>query len=126
MYILEVNTTFAAAHHLRNYRGRCENLHGHNWRVTARVTAEEPGKEGMVIDFSDLRKAVNLILTELDHTNINEHPYFRTVNPTSENLARFIFDKLNTMIPDCNPEAQVSSVSVEETPGALAIYEPQN
>ena len=81
MYKLEVNAMFASAHHLREYKGKCENLHGHNWKVTAQVAAEKPGKEGMVIDFGDLRRSLNSLVSELDHTNINDHPYFRTVNP---------------------------------------------
>ena len=76
MYRLEVTANFASAHHLREYKGKCENLHGHNWRVTAQVSAEKPGPEGMVIDFGDLRRALNDVLSELDHTYINEHPYY--------------------------------------------------
>lgn len=124
MYSLEVTTHFASAHHLREYKGKCENLHGHNWRVTARVSAPEPGPEGMVIDFGDLKRMLAAVLAGLDHSYINEHPYFKVVNPTSEHLARWIFDQLAAPVKACNPAAFVSRVAVEEAPGSLAIYEP--
>ena len=94
MYELKIEQSFAAAHRLREYKGQCEELHGHNWKVEVVVRSESLNDIGLVIDFQDLKAATREVLAIFDHTYINELPDFQKVNPSSENIARYIFDQL--------------------------------
>lgn len=94
MYEVVVKSSFSAAHKLRDYTGKCENLHGHNWTVEAAVSSKTLDKRGLLIDFRILRERLKNILDRLDHTYLNQLPFFKKKNPTSENIARFIFDML--------------------------------
>lgn len=120
MYEVNVRTSFSAAHHLRNYRGKCEKLHGHNWVVEAAVASQEVDRNGMVIDFVVLKKALKKILAEFDHSYLNRHPYFRKANPSSENIAKYIHDKLRTSLSSVL--CPLCSVKVWETEGSCAEY----
>jgi len=111
---------FSSAHHLRGYKGKCEALHGHNWKVVAEVESTQLDKLGMVMDFGDLKKKLDVILDELDHSLINDHDYFKEHNPSSEELARYLFKRLAASIEE---PAKVSSVKVWESPGSFAVYE---
>ena len=99
MYELSVEDYFAAAHKLRHYQGECENLHGHNWRVRVELAAEELDGLGMVMDFRDLKKALKDVLSELDHTYLNEREPFDAVNPTTENICRRIAGLMSERLP---------------------------
>ena len=94
MYEIMIQETFSAAHRLRNYGGQCEELHGHNWRVDVVVTAGELDDTGLAIDFRVLRQKTREILSSLDHAFLNELEPFQEVNPSSENIARFIFQAM--------------------------------
>lgn len=94
MYRVKIVKDFSSAHNLREYKGNCENLHGHNWKVEAYLKCVELDSLGMVDDFRNFKRHLKGILDELDHVYINELDYFKVVNPTSENLAKYIFDKL--------------------------------
>ncbi len=118
MYEVKVKSSFSAAHNLRDYHGKCENVHGHNWIVEAAAASSKLNKQGMVIDFTILKKALKDVLTELDHSDLNEHSYFKKVNPSSENIAKFIYDRLKVSSVKC----QVSSVTVWETDASCAEY----
>lgn len=120
MYSVKVLVYFSAAHSLRDYKGKCENLHGHNWKVEAEVVSEKLNKQGMVVDFTELKKELNDVLKELDHRHLNEIAYFEKVNPTSENIAKFIFDKLNRRLPTI--DYRLSTISVWETDASCAVY----
>ncbi len=117
MYKITVESTFSSAHNLRGYRGKCEALHGHNWKVEASVTKGALDKTGMVLDFKLLKKKLNKILDRLDHRYLNDLAYFKKVNPTSENIAEFIFKNLRRSIP------AVSAVTVWENNTSYATYE---
>ena len=116
MYEIKVKTEFSAAHKLRNYQGKCENLHGHNWKVEACVRSEVLNETGMVLDFTKLKSGLKKVITTLDHSYLNNLAYFKKVNPTSENIAKFIFDKLKKagMPP--------SKISVWESESSCATY----
>ena len=94
MYEVIVKSEFSAAHRLRNYKGKCENLHGHNWDVEAAVSSRTLDKNGLLIDFKIIKDRLKNILDKFDHSCLNELPYFKKKNPTSENIAKFIFDRL--------------------------------
>lgn len=94
MYEVVVKSDFSSAHRLREYEGKCENLHGHNWIVETAVSSKTLDKNGFLIDFRVLKNKLNEILDDLDHKNLNDLEPFKKKNPTSENIARFIFDKL--------------------------------
>ncbi len=117
---LTVREAFSASHQLRNYCGKCERLHGHNFEVAAVVQGDALAPDtGMLMDFKDLRAALKGVLEGLDHRHLNEAPPFDAINPSSEHLARHIFQGLAAALP-----AQVSLVSVEvqEKPGQSATY----
>ncbi len=120
MYELFIKTHFSAAHHLRNYEGKCANQHGHNWQVDVYCECSELDEVGMGIDFVVLKAEVNGILDKLDHTDLNELEYFKKHNPTSENLAKFLFDIVTDKLNDSR--VRVSKVTVFETPTCGASY----
>jgi 6-pyruvoyltetrahydropterin/6-carboxytetrahydropterin synthase len=93
MYTLTVEGNFSSAHQLRGYRGKCENLHGHNWKVVLSVRGEELDSTGLLIDFTELKSMLRDIIEELDHRNINDIPCFTQQNPSSENIARYIAEQ---------------------------------
>ena len=120
MYELMVESKFSAAHQLRGYQGKCEKLHGHNWRVTVAVTAERLDDIGLAIDFHDLKKFLRDVLDQLEHSFLNDIFPFTQINPSSENLAKWIYDTMTKKINSANLE--VASVTVWESDTASASY----
>jgi 6-pyruvoyltetrahydropterin/6-carboxytetrahydropterin synthase len=120
MYQITVITHFAAAHQLRNFKGKCENLHGHNWKVEATLRGEGLTGEGLLIDFQQVRDTTNAILEELDHSFLNELPAFKYQNPSSENIAAYIFRELSKRLNDS--KVRVSLVTAWESDTASAGY----
>lgn len=120
MYYLQVEDDFASAHQLREYKGKCENLHGHNWRVLAKVKGRELGAAGMLVDFGILKKLLKDCLSLLDHRFLNELPPFDVINPTSENLARHIFLELGKGLPE---GVSVHEITVWESEKCAATYD---
>jgi len=117
-YTVKVSAQFSSAHSLRGYKGKCEDLHGHNWRVEVTAGAEELDNAGMVVDFKELRGVLKAVTAELDHEHLNELEYFKKINPTSENMARYIYK----MISGKRPELGISEVTVWETDTSAATY----
>ncbi|OGP54721.1 MAG: 6-carboxytetrahydropterin synthase QueD [Deltaproteobacteria bacterium RBG_13_52_11] len=120
MYELVVTSQFAAAHNLRNYGGKCESLHGHNWRVEVFVRADALGKGGMVLDFRILREEIEKVLEALDHQYLNDLPSFRQEEPSSENIARYIYDALDEQLRPYG--VRPHKVTAWESEGAGASY----
>lgn len=120
MYTLMVETKFASAHQLRGYRGKCENIHGHSWKVQVFVTAEKLNKIDLAVDFTDLRRIANEIIEPLDHACLNDIPPFTVINPSSENLAKWVFDSLREKVADY--QVKVQAVTVWESDSASATY----
>jgi len=120
MFEIYINTHFSAGHHLRDYPGNCEHPHGHNWNVKVTVKASKLDNLGMGIDFRILKNAVNKVMDNIDHCDLNSHEAFLTINPSSENIAVFIFDTLKDDLHSDN--YQVHSVNIEETPGSGVTY----
>ncbi len=109
MYELVLKTHFAAAHNLREYHGNCERLHGHNWHIEVRLRGTKLNKLGMLIDFRDAKRLLKTVTDRLDHGYLNETPPFDRVNPTTENIAKFIFTELAKVLPKGVKPASVTS-----------------
>jgi len=120
LYELKVITQFAAAHQLREFRGKCERLHGHNWRIEVILTGEKLNNAGLLIDFKEVREATDGILENLDHSFLNELPHFRDQNPSSENIAAYIFESLSSRLN--NNQIKVTKVTAWESDFASASY----
>jgi 6-pyruvoyltetrahydropterin/6-carboxytetrahydropterin synthase len=118
-YTLTVRSTFAAAHLLREYRGNCERLHGHNWQVEATVESGSLDDQGMAMDFRAMKGALHLILSSLDHKYLNEIPPFDERNPSSENIARYIFEEMEGKVPS---PARLRRITVWESDDARASF----
>ncbi|MDR2192748.1 MAG: 6-carboxytetrahydropterin synthase QueD [Endomicrobium sp.] len=116
-YKLSVTKGFASAHYLRQYKGKCENMHGHNWKVRAAFCGTQLDKTGMLIDFTDLKAKLDEIMRCLDHKVLNETPPFDKTNPTAENIASYIFEQLKTAETDT---AKVAEIEVWESETASA------
>jgi len=130
MYTIRTEDSFAAAHYIKEYHGKCENLHGHNYKVRIYVSGEKLGKGGMLIDFAILKKILKSVLEELDHKNLNEITYFTEKEPSAEVIAEFIFNKVDSQLNlhvDSNSDTPVlSRVDVFETEKNLAIFTKQD
>lgn len=99
MYELSVKSDFAASHLLRGYEGKCKNLHGHTWKVEVVIQSPKLDRIGMVADFMKVKKELKELLEQLDHAHLNDLPQFKTQNPTTENLAKFIFNEFSKRYP---------------------------
>lgn len=125
MYEVSVEETFSAAHQLRNYRGKCENLHGHNYRVLLVASGPALDETGLLYDFAPLKRALRAVVRTLDHTFLNQMPPFDTLNPSAENLARFIYDETARQLPSATNGAKLCRVTVWETESSSATYKPR-
>lgn len=122
MYEVTVTATISASHHLRGYRGKCENVHGHNYKVEATVRAGQLDQTGLALDFGVLRGHLKEVSERLDHRDLNQLEEFRDCNPSSENLARVIFEKLAESLRGLPVELR--HVRVWETEGSCVTYRP--
>lgn len=121
MFELKIITRFAAAHQLKMVSQKCENLHGHNWRVEVRVAGEKLNSAGVLVDFGELKKHVAEIINELDHRFLNEADFFKdSTPPSSENIALYIAKGLERKLG--GDGAKVTRVSAWESDDACATY----
>ncbi|MBI5327236.1 MAG: 6-carboxytetrahydropterin synthase QueD [Deltaproteobacteria bacterium] len=128
MYKLTIISDFAAAHNLRGYEGECENLHGHNWKVEVTVESKGLNNIGLAVDYKILKKILKEILDNLDHKYLNDIMPFNKENPSSENIARYIYREFEKMLLNPtvstlqNGVVNVASVKVWESDNAAATY----
>ncbi len=120
MFELTVTSHFSGAHRLRYLHGKCEELHGHNWKVEVSVTSLKLNPEGIVIDFNVLKQKLEKILKTLDHTYLNDLPYFSGREPSSENIAKYIFEQLKRELKGYS--ATLKKVTAWESETASAAY----
>ncbi len=120
MFEVSKEIMISATHRVREHQGGCENIHGHNWKIIVYVGAQELNNMGMVIDFKDLKHVMKRVIMPMDHNDINTYPPFDKLNPTSENMAKFIFDEISKELND--ERKQVSKVEVYETDSSKAVY----
>jgi len=124
MYYARVEADFSAAHFLSHYRGKCEKLHGHNYKVRLWVRGENLDEGGMLVDFSLLKKALKEAIAQLDHSNLNDIGSFQN-DPSAERIARFIFEDVKGKLPGLGVESSLLwAVDVFETNTSMARYEP--
>jgi len=121
-YDLVIRGEFSAAHNLRAYRGKCERLHGHTWRVDLYLTGTDLGAEGMVLDFAEAKRILEAVLADLDHAYLNEVPPFDRINPSSENLARVLAERVAERLPE---GVRLTALTVWESDRCGATYRPQ-
>jgi len=120
MYELSVFSHFSGAHRLRSLHGRCEKLHGHNWKVEVCITSSRLGKKGLVLDFGVLKEQLVKVLKELDHAYLNDLPYFAKREPSSENIAKFVYERVRTGLKE--QPVRLKSVTAWESETACATY----
>lgn len=124
MYEIRVTADFAAAHFLKDYNGKCENLHGHNYKVYAHVSGNELNEGGMLLDFTVLKKTLREVCKTMDHTNLNDMDIF-CQNPSAERIAKYIADSILERIPELKAgKIKLSAVDVFETETSRARYIP--
>ena len=123
MFTVRIEDSFAAAHFIKNYNGKCENLHGHNYKVRVYVKGEELDKGGMLLDFSLLKKSLKTVFKELDHKNLNDIKLFNDFDPSAELISKFIFDKIKILLPEEGQRYHLSKIEVFETEKNMAVYE---
>ena len=122
MFEVMIERNFSSAHQLRGYQGKCENLHGHNYKIEIYARGRELDNIGLLVDFGELKMAADEVVQYLDHRNINELPPFDVeLNPSAENLARYILERVAARVGD--ERVEVYKVRCFETPTSIATYE---
>jgi len=126
MYETRVEAEFSAAHFLSHYHGKCERLHGHNYRVRVWARGENLDDGGMLVDFTLLKKALNETIILLDHSNLNDMEIFQN-DPSAERIAKFIFEEVKKKLPELGvQDALLSAVDVFENPRSMARFRPNH
>ena len=120
MYTVRIEDGFAAAHFLTHYHGKCERLHGHNYKVFVTASGRNLDDGGMLLDFGILKGALRKVTSELDHTSLNDHPAFNDGCPSAERISLFVYEKMHALMPD----ASLTLVEVFETDRNRATYSP--
>src|SRR5690242_20769387 len=123
MFEVSVERTFAAGHALRNYQGKCENVHGHNYRVQITVQGEQLDANGLLVDFLELKRLTDEVIEYLDHRFINDLVPFDILNPSAENIAKYFYDRVSTGLAQEIP-TRISAVKIWETDTSSAVYRP--
>ena len=123
MYEVSVDETFAAAHNLRNYKGKCEDLHGHNYKVRVTLAGPELDATGLLYDFVHLKQVIQGVIRSLDHKYLNELKPFDVLNPSAENLAKYFYDETNKHLKGkTNGRVWVKDITIWETDTTTATY----
>jgi 6-pyruvoyltetrahydropterin/6-carboxytetrahydropterin synthase len=123
MFEVTVEDTFAAGHYLRNYKGKCENPHGHNYKIRVTLAGSELDKAGLLLDFKDLREVLKQVIDRLDHQMINDIEPFTVINPSAENLAKYFYHECDTRLERVTGgRVLVKDVTVFETDTTTAKY----
>ena len=121
MFEITIEETFAAGHALRNYRGKCENVHGHNYRCQVTVAGERLDSIGLLVDFVELKRAVHAVLDRLDHQWLNDFPPFDKLNPSAENIAKYVYDEVEAGLA-VKEGVRLAQVKLWETDTCSAVY----
>jgi 6-pyruvoyltetrahydropterin/6-carboxytetrahydropterin synthase len=124
MFQVSVEETFSSGHALRGYKGKCENVHGHNYRVRVSLTGPKLNNIGLLVDFTELKRVLRGIIAGLDHQFLNDLDAFKVVNPSAENMAKYFYDETAKQLKELPEGAGITEVTVWETDTSSAQYEP--
>lgn len=124
MFQVNVEETFSSGHALRGYKGKCENPHGHNYRVAVTVEGPDLDAIGLLADFVHVKGALREIIRAIDHQYLNDLEPFTTVNPSAENMAKYFYDEMVRRLKELPPGARVKEITVWETDTSSARYRP--
>jgi 6-pyruvoyltetrahydropterin/6-carboxytetrahydropterin synthase len=124
MFEIFVDETFAAGHALRGYKGKCENVHGHNYRVRVTLAGSELDSVGMLYDFVHLKQVIQGVIRSLDHRFLNDFAPFDKVNPSAENIAKHIYEETEKQLREAPNGSAISCITVWETDTSAATYRP--
>ncbi len=124
MFEVAVEETFAAGHALRGYKGKCENVHGHNYKVRVVLAGEKLDQTGLIYDFVELKQRIGEVVSSLDHRFLNDMPPFTELNPSAENIAKYFYDELSRRLAAGDNGARLREVTVFETEVTSATYRP--
>ncbi len=124
MFEIYVEGSFSAGHALRGYKGKCENLHGHNYKVRLTLSGHGLDDAGLLCDFVVLKQAMREVMASLDHKYLNDEAPFDKINPSAENLAKYFYDQASERLPENGAGLRLSSVTVWETDTTAATYRP--
>ncbi len=124
MYEVSVEETFSAGHALRGYKGKCENPHGHNYRVRVNVAGERLDSIGLLFDFADLKRILRDLIGDVDHKFLNDQAPFDAINPSAENIAKFLYEEASKQIRQLPNAPRIRSITVWETDETSATYIP--
>jgi 6-pyruvoyltetrahydropterin/6-carboxytetrahydropterin synthase len=126
MFEISVEESFSAGHALRGYKGKCENPHGHNYRVRLTIEGTKLDPIGLLCDFAELRRIIRAAMAELDHKFLNDVEPFKQLNPSAENIAKYFYDEAARRLSRQAKGARIQSVTVWETDEATATYRPES
>jgi 6-pyruvoyltetrahydropterin/6-carboxytetrahydropterin synthase len=124
MFEVSVDETFAAGHALRGYKGKCENVHGHNYKVRIVLEGSQLDSIGLLFDFTHLKRVMREIVAGVDHVFLNDRPPFDAINPSAENLAKFFYDETSRRMTAMPEGARIARVTIWETDTTSATYWP--
>ena len=124
MFEVSVDETFAAGHALRGYKGKCENMHGHNYRVRVTLEGHELDSTGLLYDFVHLKQVIRSVIHALDHRYLNEFAPFDAINPSAENISKYIYDQASKEMKTPPNGARIAQITVWETDTSSATYRP--
>jgi 6-pyruvoyltetrahydropterin/6-carboxytetrahydropterin synthase len=124
MFRVSVEETFSSGHALRGYQGKCENTHGHNYRVQVTIEGPQLDNIGLLVDFTEIKRALRGIIGVLDHQFLNDLDAFKTVNPSAENMAKYFYQQMSEQLKQLPAGAKITETIVWETDTASALYRP--
>ena len=124
MFQVSVEETFSAGHALRGYKGKCENPHGHNYRVRVNLEGEQLDPIGLLFDFSELKRILRCLIESVDHKFLNDQKPFDSINPSAENMAKFFYDETSRQLRELPNRPRIKSITVWETDETSATYTP--
>jgi 6-pyruvoyltetrahydropterin/6-carboxytetrahydropterin synthase len=124
MFQVSVEETFSAGHALRGYKGKCENPHGHNYRVRVEVEGEQLDSIGLLLDFGELKRILRQLIDDIDHKFLNDQAPFDSINPSAENIAKFIYDEASKQMHHVSHGPRIKGITVWETDETSATYIP--
>jgi len=124
MFEVRVEQAFSSGHALRGYKGKCENVHGHNYRVQVTLAGPKLNEIGLLVDFTELKRVLRGIIANIDHQFLNDLAAFKVVNPSAENLAKYFYDETRRGLSELPEGARITEVIVWETDSSSATYRP--